>query len=451
VWRRALLGALALPFSLGRRRGAAHGGRAVRAPAEPPSNGTDANQVPPTPWERGRLARPVRAASDRETARCRPRILLIRPDHLGDLLLTTPALALLREALPAARLEALIGPWAVPALAGRTELDHVETCAFPGFTREPAGSPLAPYWRLAVEARRLRRARYDAALVLRADHWWGAALAAYAGIPLRLGYGVAESRGFLTHALPPDLTQHSVDENWRLVAALVRLLGRPLPRERPGPVVAVPLPAGELTAAQWLGARGVPARARLVAIHPGTGAAVKLWPSARWSAVGDALARRLEARVVVTGSAAERALVAAVVGGMAEPAVDAAGALDWEGLGGLFARSALVLGVDSGPLHLAAALGVTTVHVFGPTAPARFGPRGRGAHRVVRVPLPCSPCGNLIAPPCGARAEPACLQAVASAAVVEAALAAVDAAGEWPVGAGLAVEAGTAGVGRRRA
>jgi heptosyltransferase-2/heptosyltransferase-3 len=357
------------------------------------------------------------------------RILVIRPDHLGDLLLATPALGLLRAALPDARITALVGPWGRPALAGRSEVDALDTCAFPGFTREPAGGLLAPYRLLLAEAGRLRRARYDAALVLRVDHWWGAALAAYAGIPLRLGYGVPESRDFLTHALPADVTQHSVEENWRVVAALLGLLGHPLPGASAGHVVAAASPAGQAMAARFLAERGVAPAARLVAIHPGTGADVKLWPAASWSMVADELARRLDARIVVTGSAAEGELVAAVIGGMAGDGLDAAGALDWDGLAGLFARCALVLGVDSGPLHLAAALGVRTVHVFGPTAPARFGPRGGGAHRIVRVELPCSPCGNLIAPPCGARAEPACMQAVSPVAVLDAALAAVASEG----------------------
>jgi heptosyltransferase-2/heptosyltransferase-3 len=407
VWRRVLLKALALPSRLG--RDAAPTGRDAR-----PASGAPAAL---RGWRRA-------VAGDAQDGRGL-RILVIRPDHLGDLLLTTPALGLLRAGLPDATITALVGPWARPALAGRPEVDEVRTCAFPGFTREPPGGPLAPYGRLLAEARRLRRARYDAALVLRVDHWWGAALAAYAGIPLRLGYGVPESRDFLTHALPPDFAQHSVAENWRVVAALLALLGRPLPAARPGPVVAAPSPAGQAAAARWLAERGVAPGARLVAIHPGTGAAVKLWPAAGWSAVADALARRLDARSVVTGSAAERPLVAAVLAGTEAEAIGAAGALDWDGLAGLFARCVLVLGVDSGPLHLAAALGVPTVHVFGPTAPARFGPWGRGAHQVVRAPLPCSPCGNLLAPPCGARAEPACLRAVRPAAVIDAALAAV--------------------------
>jgi heptosyltransferase-2/heptosyltransferase-3 len=382
-WRRLLLGALARPF----------GG----APARPPS------------WP---IERP-------------PRVLVIRPDHLGDLLLAAPALGLLRTALPEAEITALVGPWARPVLDGRAEVDAVETCAFPGFTRRPPGSPLGPYVRLLVAALRLRRRQYDAALVLRVDHWWGAALAAYAGVPLRLGYAIPESAPFLTHTLPADLTQHSVRENWRVAEALLTLLGRPLPDGVPRVRAAAP-PAGRAAAAAWLSARGVSRDTPLIAVQPGSGVALKQWPPARWGAVVDALAESLQARVVVTGTAGEAALADALLAAVERPALNAVGAFDWAGLAGLFARCALVLGVDSGALHLAAALGVPTVHLFGPTDPARFGPWGRpDHHQVVRVALDCSPCGNLIAPPCGEAAEPACMRALLPAMAIRAGLAAV--------------------------
>jgi lipopolysaccharide heptosyltransferase II len=398
-WRRRLLGALARPFG-------------------------------------GSPARPPRWPTERP-----PRVLVIRPDHLGDLLLATPALGLLRTALPEAEITALVGPWARPVLDGRTEVDAVETCAFPGFTRRPPRSPLGPYVRLFATALRLRRRQYDAALVLRVDHWWGAALAAYAGVPLRLGYAVPESAPFLTHTLPADLTQHSVRENWRVAEALLALLGRPLPDGAPR-VRAAPSPAGRAAAAAWLAARGVPRDAPLIAVQPGSGVALKQWPPARWGAVVDALAEPLQARLVVTGTAAEAALADALVAALERPALNAVGAFDWAGLAGLFARCALVLGVDSGALHLAAALGVPSVHLYGPTDPARFGPWGRPSrHQIVRVALDCSPCGNLIAPPCGATVEPACMRALLPAMVIRAGLAAVaddtPAAVGAPSGGGL--------------
>jgi lipopolysaccharide heptosyltransferase II len=357
----------------------------------------------------------------------RLRVLVVRPDHLGDLLLATPALALLRAALPEAHLTAMVGPWALPALDGRTEMDAVRVCSFPAFARRAPRTPLDPYLLLLREARRLRCERYDAALILRVDDWWSAALVAWAGIPLRIGYAVPESAAFLTDRLPADYAQHSAWESWRVVARLLARLGQSVPAAGPPAVTARPTPRGATAARAWLAGQGVAADEPLVAVHPGSGAALKCWRAERWGEVADAVAARLGARVVITGSGAEQPLVEAVRAAMQRPALAAAGVLDWQGLAGLFARCQLVLGVDSGPLHLAVALGVPTVHVFGPTAPSRFGPWGAdGRHQVVRVALPCSPCGHVSAPPCGAASAPACLEAVLPTMVLRAAEVALE-------------------------
>src|SRR4051812_45296483 len=84
---------------------------------------------------RGLAALYGRRGYDRQDVGAVRRVLVIRPDHLGDLLLATPALGLLRAALPDAEITALVGPWARPVLDGRGEVDVVRECAFPGFTR----------------------------------------------------------------------------------------------------------------------------------------------------------------------------------------------------------------------------------------------------------------------------------------------------------------------------
>ncbi|MBI1800585.1 MAG: hypothetical protein HYR71_03030, partial [Chloroflexi bacterium] len=76
------------------------------------------------------------------------RVLLIRPDHLGDLLFVTPALRTLRAQMPDAHVTLLVGPWGKPVVERSPYVDEVQTLAFPGFTRRPKGSPLAPYTRL---------------------------------------------------------------------------------------------------------------------------------------------------------------------------------------------------------------------------------------------------------------------------------------------------------------
>src|SRR5688572_7575462 len=136
----------------------------------------------------GRLTRRLIQPPDPSERGEPPRILLIRPDHLGDVLLATPAEAVLRAALPQAQIDWLVGPWSAEIARRAGGPGDVLTVDFPGFTRRPKASVAEPYLQLIREAARLRARHYDAALILRPDHWWGAMLAAAAGIPRRFGF-----------------------------------------------------------------------------------------------------------------------------------------------------------------------------------------------------------------------------------------------------------------------
>src|SRR6266567_723180 len=130
------------------------------------------------------------------------RVLLLRPDHIGDVLLTAPAIALLRAALPDARLTYLVGPWSAAAARRGPCVDEVRTLVFPGFTRHRTANFLSPYALLLREAQRLRHEHFDLAIVLRPDHWWGALLVLAAGIPIRVGGRTPETIPLLTSAYP---------------------------------------------------------------------------------------------------------------------------------------------------------------------------------------------------------------------------------------------------------
>ena len=207
------------------------------------------------------------------------RVLLIRPDHLGDVLFTTPALRALRQAWPQVHITYLVGEWARPAVANNPHVDDVLTCPFPGFTRQPKGYFLAPYRLLAAEARRLRARGFDLAIDLRFDFWWGALLAYAAGIPQRLGYDLPEGAPFLTTALPYQARRHEVEQNLALVAAATG------EASEAGPLEFWLQEEDEAWARAWLGESPT----RLVAIHPGSGAPVKLWRGQAFAQVGDGI------------------------------------------------------------------------------------------------------------------------------------------------------------------
>jgi ADP-heptose:LPS heptosyltransferase len=363
---------------------------------------------------------PTRTAAEQPPRR----LLLIRPDHLGDLLLTGPALAALRTALPEAELSLLVGPWSEEVARRGPAVDRVETCPFPGFSRAPKRSVIEPYQTLLTEARRLR-GRFDLAVILRPDHWWGALLAALAGVPSRLGYASPLTVPLLTEALALPSGVHASRLSLTLARRANVLAGGTWPAETPGPVFR--LRDDELAWADHLLADDP---RPLALLHPGSGSPLKDWPAPRWATVADALSAR-GARLMISGGPDDPATPQAVAAAMQSPALLLAGKTTLGQLGALCKRATLVLGVDSGPLHLAAALGTPTLRLYGPTDEAIFGPLDHpgdsgalapSSHRVLTNPLACRPCGNLLTPPCGARSEPACLRGVTTEQVVAAAL-----------------------------
>jgi len=346
-------------------------------------------------------------------------ILLIRPDHLGDVLLTTPAIQALRQSsrLPKdAQLVGLVGPWSAEALAAYPELDLVLTLPFPGFTRKPKESYLAPYMQAFRWARKVRQLRAEAAIILRPDHWWGAMLAYLAGVPRRVGYDLPDARPFLTHALPHQ-HDHTVIQSLRLVEWWTGPINRRNVR------LSFPVAdADRQYINTLLAASGVPALRPIVIIHPGAGTPLKRWLPEHWAQVADRLADRLDATVVFTGSDREHTQIWQIMNKMRHRGLSLAGDTNVLQLAALFARAAVALGPDSGPLHLAVASGTPTVHLFGPADPAEFGPFGDPSRQIVLTSdIGCRPC-RIIDWPGDDPANHPCIRDIKPQQVIEAAL-----------------------------
>lgn len=352
---------------------------------------------------RGLAARPTRRSERCDGLR---RILLIRPDHLGDVLWLTAGLRGLRARYPEVEVTVAVGPWSTPALANNPDLDALLPLPFPGFVRESAarGGKLSPYALLARAARQVRALAFDAAVILRDDHWWGALLAASAGVPRRFGYAHPDVAPFLTDALPLAPGRHAARNNIALLDALLAAGGRETISGPAGvealsplawPVRFRPTPAEMGNAAALLATHPAP-RGPLVAIQPGAGVPVKLWDEARWARVADRLAADYGARIVLTGGPGDEWLTAAIAAQMTAQTLDLAGRTTFGESAAVLERCALALGPDGGGLHLAVAAGTPTVHLYGPADPALYGPWGAPArHRVVRAGLRCADCGNL--------------------------------------------------------
>ncbi len=317
------------------------------------------------------------------------KVLVIRPDHLGDMILSFPAIRLLRTALPDAQITALVGPWSRAPLSANPDIDVVETCSFPGFTRRPKGSPWAPYLLLRQEARRLREESFDVALNLRSDFWWGAMLAYMAGIPRRIGYDVPECMPFLNQALPQQADRHHVEQSVNLVRVLAGEKGATFIPELWYPVGPADTSFAREISLSWTG------EGPLVIIHPGSGAPVKLWTPQGFAEVADALAERYGARVVLIGGPGEESLVLEVARASSRRPYILMG-MTLGQIAAVLEIARLAIGLDSGVMHLAVAVGTPSIHLYGPVGRATFGPWGLAEkHVVVTSSLPCIPCNRL--------------------------------------------------------
>ncbi|MCU0256964.1 MAG: glycosyltransferase family 9 protein, partial [Vicinamibacterales bacterium] len=156
----------------------------------------------------------------------------------------------------------------------------------------------------------------------------------------------------------------------------------------------------------------------LIGLHAGGGRAVKQWPPARFGEAVGRLARETGAAVVMTGAGSDRALVAEARAAMpaSVPVVDLVGDADLVSLAAWLSRCAIVVTGDTGPMHLAAAVGTPVAAVFGPSDERRYAPLV-SPHRIVarRDDLPCAPCNRIRLPPAHCRGvTPACLDGLPS-------------------------------------
>jgi ADP-heptose:LPS heptosyltransferase len=241
------------------------------------------------------------------------RILLIRPDHLGDMLLTTPAISALRAAKPSAEIHMLVGPWSADVIANYPEVDMALTLAFPGFSRTPKASWRSPYQLAINSARHLRRIGYNSAVILRPDHWWGAMVAKLAGIPERIGYDVAEVAPFLTQAIQHQ-HEHAVIQNLRLVENWTHFT------DPDKAIYHFPTHSfDQVYVDGYLEEWGIRREQPIICIHPGTGTWVKHWQEDKWARVADTLAGQMDAKIVFTGGEHEMPLVRRIAQQMGQP------------------------------------------------------------------------------------------------------------------------------------
>jgi heptosyltransferase-2 len=313
------------------------------------------------------------------------RILIRGTNWIGDVVMTLPALAAIRKTWPGARISVLAKPWVSEVYRISPDVDEIIAYQEPG----PHAGVMGKL-RLAAE---LRNKSFDCAILLQ-NAIEAAILARLAGIPLRAGYN-SDGRGLLlTHSVQRTRAVrqiHQID----YYLEMVRALGC-TPAER-----SVQLHPGDDydgAAEKLFIEYGIDAGRPLIGLAPGAAyGPAKKWFPERFAAVVDRLIDDTGAQALLFGSGGDKESTAAVAQNSRHCLIDIAGKTHLKEAITLISRCALFLSNDTGMMHIAGALGIPTVAIFGSTNPLTTSPVGEKSI-VIHKDVPCSPCLKPVCP-----------------------------------------------------
>ncbi len=310
--------------------------------------------------------------------------LLVRATNwVGDAMMCIPALAAARGRWPQAHIAILARPWVAGLYQGQGLADQIIPSDHAGKHKGIAGIE-----RLAAE---LRAEQFDTALLLQ-NAFEAAWLALRAGIPERIGYARDGRSWLLTRAVPVPRPGEIPPHEANYYLELLRRAGW-LDVLPPAGEVRLRLAAEALERAEsTLREAGARPGALRIAVAPGAAyGSAKCWPTERYAALADRLIADCDADVILFSAPTERDVCGRIAGSMQRRAVMLAGQTAIGDLPALLAQCRLFIGNDSGAMHVAAAVGLPVVAVFGPTDSQGTAPL-TPAFTLVREPVSCSPC-----------------------------------------------------------
>jgi len=312
------------------------------------------------------------------------RTLIIKPSSMGDVVQALPVLTALKEAHPSAHVSWLVAKPFAGILEGHPRLDEVIVFDRQRFARFTSSVTVAGEFLAFMKG--LRQRRFTTVIDLQGLFRSGL-LALATGAPRRVGFRDARELAplfYTADVFVPRRTVHAVDR----YLTVAERLGLPPPRARDH----LPVSAEARSAIRRrLAEAGLGLDEPFVAVGPHARWATKQWPAERFAAVLEWLRRREGGRAVVVGSGEAAEAARTIAHGLTEPPIDLVNRTTLKELAAVLAEARVMLTNDSGPMHVAAAVGTPIVAIFGPTNPARTGPYGAG-HRVLAGRAACSPC-----------------------------------------------------------
>jgi heptosyltransferase-2 len=308
------------------------------------------------------------------------RILIRTTNWVGDMVMTVPAIEAVRENFPESTVAVAARPWVIPLLENHPAVDQV----IPLMKKKGSVSRAVEIIRMA---RLIRGMGFDLAVLFQ-NAFEAALLAWLGGIRFRLGYDTDGRRFLLSHAVTRNQGVSGLHQV-EYYLSILRAVGWEAGTRDPHLYVAE---KDRLNAQSILASDGIEQDHFLLGLSPGAifGPA-KRWPSERFATVADWAVQRWGAKVLVMGSGQEKDICAALTRSMKQRPLDLCGRTTLGEAMALIERCHLFVTNDSGLMHIAAALNVPMVAIFGSTDPVSTGPRSEKA-RIVRRPVDCAPC-----------------------------------------------------------
>jgi heptosyltransferase-2 len=298
------------------------------------------------------------------------KILVIDLAYIGDLLMATPAISEIKKNCPGASIAVLCSPLSSEVLKRNPDIDEIIE-----YHKESAG--LGGMLRMAA---RLRERKFNAAFVFHRA-FGSAVLAFLAGIPKRYGFSTECRKMFLTDPVRLDKTKHRADNDLAVASAAGFNVNAG------APLVFITDPADADYPLKALGDEAI--KRRYVVINPNASWETKKWPRERFKALVKRITGDFGLVPVGIGSKTERDFVDEVLDGAG---INLAGQTSLSRLGVLCRDAVAVITNDSGPMHIAAAVGADIIALFGPTSPERCGPRSGRAVVLRDESLDCMAC-----------------------------------------------------------
>jgi 3-deoxy-D-manno-octulosonic-acid transferase/heptosyltransferase-1 len=320
-------------------------------------------------------------------------ILIVKLSAIGDVVHTLPSLAALRRLWPDADITWVVEEAAADLLSNHPDLNRVVVSGRKRWLREMRGGMIArPLAEMHAFFNALRFRKYDLVIDFH-GLFKSAALVFLSGGKRKLGYAsLQEGSGlFYTEKIPEEMKKHAVERYLDFVRYLARGEESEVVAEPPEFRIAVGEKEENRVSEIFHAGEDLPGKEipPFVAVNPVAFWETKLWENSKFALLCDRMRKELGVMVVLTGG--DAAPLENIRKQMKTTALNAGGQTSLRELAALYKKAAIVVTTDSGPMHLAAAVGTPVVALFGPTDPARTGPYGAG-HRVIRTGVSCSPC-----------------------------------------------------------